>query len=997
MILGALALPGDGGAARAPSTPASAATALPWGVPGLGPHRLVSTPLRAAGPASYLQSTPTWLAYDGATQSIYVAVPPSSVDIAPANSSASRIGLAGDINLTVPVGTDPFGVAYDAATGDIFVTNTGSNNVSVLFGNDSAPIASIDVGAGPMGVAYDPVNGYVYVADNGSSNVTVINATSLTVTATVLVGANPLGVAADPNSGAVFVADYSSDQVTMISSADHVVATQSVGGAPYGVAVDNLTGNIYVTNSESSNISVLSGANGSLVATISVWGDQFLQGVAYDPAEQLVWIGAGLNFMVVLSPANESVAGYEQFDPSGVAFDPASGGVCVTNTANATLECIVFLSGEVAGTATTVWENGLRAGISWSVTVSRAGWDLPSVTATTTSSSATIYSTGSIGASDFSVPAAGPYFPGPVYSNGTNSIAVNFSLIPGEYPVTFTASGFPLPGPGAPDWSVLLEGSLVSSGTAYATFGEPNGTYSFMVPPYDDNGTVGYPTPCAGSVTVTGVAVVSDIAFYASPTACGVVQFSESGLPTGTLWNVTLWNVTQNFYFNTVSEESSESLIEFSAPSGQYDFAVGAGSSYNWNPSLGTLTVTNGSFMGWTVNFTTTHPEYLVTFSETGLPSGSNWSVDLDGNFSSTSFTTLRYDEPNGTYSWSVGGLAGFNASPANGTVVVSGTATVVPVSFTPSGSGVYLLTFSESGLSTGSQWAVNLSGTTMVSTTSAIYAYELNGSYGYSVHGPAGYQATPSAGTAVVNGAAQTLAFAFSTGPNGAPYLVTLVESGLPNGTTWSANLGGLGGSTSTSAIAFSEPNGTYTLNVTPPANYSANYSSPVVVNGSSVSVGIGFSNSTYPITFLEVGLPTASLWTITATDAATHVVSSGQSTTSVVTLRLPDGTYSLSATGPSGYVVAFSSSSLTVHGASSVSPTATFTTQTGVTSTPPSVAIELITWVGLVIAVVAALAGAFGYTRYRSAQWRAEGQQWVEEIRTEGPAGENDDRGSG
>jgi YVTN family beta-propeller protein len=182
----------------------------PTGIP---QHHLFSVPLRSATPQlGYLNGTPAWLAFDTATQSLYVAVPPSSVDIAPANFSFGR-GAPG-INVTVPVGADPFGVAYDSATGDVFVTNSGSNDVSVLFGNLSTPIDTIGVGTSPTGVAFDPVNGNVYVANNGSNNVSVINGTTLSVTATINVGSNPLGVAADLDTGEVFVADYGSGQVT---------------------------------------------------------------------------------------------------------------------------------------------------------------------------------------------------------------------------------------------------------------------------------------------------------------------------------------------------------------------------------------------------------------------------------------------------------------------------------------------------------------------------------------------------------------------------------------------------------------------------------------------------------------------------------------------------------------------------------------------------------------------------------------------------------------
>ncbi|MGI0073559.1 MAG: YncE family protein [Nitrosotalea sp.] len=39
---------------------------------------------------------------------------------------------ANTVVATIPVGTQPIGVAYDSAKGEIFVTNDGSDNVSVI-------------------------------------------------------------------------------------------------------------------------------------------------------------------------------------------------------------------------------------------------------------------------------------------------------------------------------------------------------------------------------------------------------------------------------------------------------------------------------------------------------------------------------------------------------------------------------------------------------------------------------------------------------------------------------------------------------------------------------------------------------------------------------------------------------------------------------------------------------------------------------------------------
>ncbi|MCI4373077.1 MAG: YncE family protein, partial [Thermoplasmata archaeon] len=264
----------------------------------------VVTPLSRSDPASYV-SNPSWLGYDSIHRQFYVADAPSSVDIIPGNFS----GYIPTVTQVVSVGSGPFGVAFDNLTGEIFVTNSGSNNVSVLAGNDSAPVASIDVGSDPMGVSFDPTTGDVYVANNGSNNLSIISGSLLTVVGSVPVGANPIGVAADSISGQIFVADYGGSEVTIISAADPAVETNvSVGSGPYDVAIDTVADTAYITNSASENLTVIAGSNDSITDWITLGGGlPPLTGLAYDAQDGLVWVGAGWRDIAAINTSTESV------------------------------------------------------------------------------------------------------------------------------------------------------------------------------------------------------------------------------------------------------------------------------------------------------------------------------------------------------------------------------------------------------------------------------------------------------------------------------------------------------------------------------------------------------------------------------------------------------------------------------------------------------------------------------------------------------------------
>ena len=147
------------------------------------------------------------------------------------------------------------------------------------------------------------MNHQVYVANNGSDNVSILSGPNLTLLATVPVGSEPTGIAADPATGNVFVANYGSDNVSVISgSTNHVLVNDPVERGPYGVAVDNASDTIYVTDEEDANVSVLSGSSGTGITNISI-GTQYgyalaLEGIAYNSADGLLWIGGGANPLV---------------------------------------------------------------------------------------------------------------------------------------------------------------------------------------------------------------------------------------------------------------------------------------------------------------------------------------------------------------------------------------------------------------------------------------------------------------------------------------------------------------------------------------------------------------------------------------------------------------------------------------------------------------------------------------------------------------------------
>lgn len=64
---------------------------------------------------------------------------------------------------------------------------------------------------------------------------------------------------------------------------------------------------------------------------------------------------------------------------------------------------------------------------------------------------------------------------------------------------------------------------------------------------------------------------------------------------------------------------------------------------------------------------------YSVSFTESGLPSGTSWYVTLGSLSHSSTSSTISFTESDGTYFYTVGTVLGYSPSPSSGTVVVNG------------------------------------------------------------------------------------------------------------------------------------------------------------------------------------------------------------------------------------------------------------------------------------------------------------------------------------
>ncbi|MFY9717978.1 MAG: ice-binding family protein [Thermoplasmata archaeon] len=165
---------------------------------------------------------------------------------------------------------------------------------------------------------------------------------------------------------------------------------------------------------------------------------------------------------------------------------------------------------------------------------------------------------------------------------------------------------------------------------------------------------------------------------------------------------------------------------------------------------------------------TSTPTSYPVTFTESGLPAATSWAVTLGGTLVSSTTATVVFNLVSGTYAYSVD-LAGYIASPASGSVTVSGASASQAISFAAGAAGTSTATFTETGLAAGTSWSVTLNGVLTASVTATIaFSALVSGTYAYSVGIIGNFTATPSTGSVLVNGSpvTQGISFAASNSP---------------------------------------------------------------------------------------------------------------------------------------------------------------------------------------------------------------------------------------
>ena len=818
---------------------------------------------------------------------------------------AAAVGTPYAVTATAGVGSDPVAVA--TAGGQAFVVNEGSDSVSVVSEANGTVLATVPVGSEPDGIAYASSVYEMYVANSASGNVSVISTGNDTVVATVelpyaeptaavtynpaleevIVGESgvdgdqlavicvakfspcypgtgtppelvayavlgsglaqvPTAAQYDAWDGQVFVVEGGSDSVAVVALANEtLLTTLSVGRSPAGVAYDETTGEVFVANSGSDNLSVIANATDTVVGAIADAGDP--TGVALDPALGEVFVtdrATGNVSDLAESGAGAATVVPVAYLPSAVAFDSGTGAWVVANSGSDTASVITLASAVVTGTVAVPLDPW---GVAYDpsagqVFVTNRG-NAPDNVTVISEANDTAVATIAVGDS----PAGLAYDSGRqelFVANSADGTVSVISVAHADVVATIPVGDVPLGvayDPGRGEIFVTNDYSFTVS-----VINDTNDTVVATIPVGENPQGIAY-DPAAGEVFVVNyeganVSVISD------RTDRVLESVPVGSNPVGAAYDAGLGEVfVTNAGADNVSVISGTGSVVGSVPVGA---APGAAA---YDPATGEVFVADSGAENVSVIWDAT--DTVVATVPVGLyPEG------------------IAYDPEQGR-------LFVANEGSSN----VSVLSAPAPTSS---------VTFQETGLPGGSRWTVALSGGPELNSTTSVLSFQVApGNLSFAIAPAASLVPNTTSGEIRAVGWAVVILVGFA-----APrYPVTFVESVLPPGTEWWANISGQPSqNTTASSLVTALPNGSYTFSVAAVGpNFTATGVGAFAVAGAAVEVEPDFVTTLYyAVRFTETGLPSSTAWWINVTGRAPE-----SSTATSITVSLANGSYTFQA----------------------------------------------------------------------------------------------------
>jgi YVTN family beta-propeller protein len=196
----------------------------------------------------------------------------------------------------IEVGSRPKGIVVSPDTSRAFLVNSGSHNLTILDVKDNRVLhtVNLDIGASASDLIVTPDGRTLYVANTALNTVSALDSESFQTLQTIPVGQRPVALVSDREGTRLFVADSASHTVSVIDTRrNEVTATIPVEFQPAWITLDPQGARAIVTHTASPQLAIISLTTFQVTRTVSV-------GIAASAIPDR----AGGRFFVAIAPEN---------------------------------------------------------------------------------------------------------------------------------------------------------------------------------------------------------------------------------------------------------------------------------------------------------------------------------------------------------------------------------------------------------------------------------------------------------------------------------------------------------------------------------------------------------------------------------------------------------------------------------------------------------------------------------------------------------------------
>ncbi len=242
-----------------------------------------------------------------------------------------------------------------------YVTNGGSNTVTVLDLVNLRQDRVIRVGDNPTGIAANPVKNEIYAVNTNSNSVSVIDAEKNALVATIPVHSRPYFIDVDAKGERGYVANSGSNNVSVIDlAARREIAVVGAGEAPGLARISPDGKSLVVTNRASGSVTVVDPQSYKVRSVFSGCPAATHAVILPDSSKAFVACSGGHRVMAVGLARPESAIASEHTDrlltfldvgqmPVHLSLKPDGGEIFVSNFGSDTISEIATQANEVGG------------------------------------------------------------------------------------------------------------------------------------------------------------------------------------------------------------------------------------------------------------------------------------------------------------------------------------------------------------------------------------------------------------------------------------------------------------------------------------------------------------------------------------------------------------------------------------------------------------------------------------------------------------------------